>query len=176
MESGNPAGSARCLPMLERYREHYGKSPAHAAFDGGYASADSLERAREMGVAHAVFSKKRGPKEEDMTSSPWIFDRLRRFRAGVKAGTSLLKCCFGLARLGALQGLGAIRHVRAQSGADCGKSALPALPRRDSNEIDERKIDQKTEFTDKNQLVVDLSFRLFPFSDFFDQNTLLDLE
>ena len=98
VESGNPADSARCLPMLERHRAHYGGPPTHAAFDGGYASRANLEGAREMGVAHAVFSKRRGLKEEDMTPSPWIFERLRRFRAGVEAGISWLKRCFGLGR------------------------------------------------------------------------------
>ena len=98
VESGNPADSARCLPMLERHCAHYGDAPTHAAFDGGYASGENLKRAKEMGVAHAVFSKKRGLKEEDMTPSPWIFARLRRFRAGVEAGISWLKRCFGLGR------------------------------------------------------------------------------
>ena len=98
VESGNPADSARCLPMLKRHCAHYGEPPTHAAFDGGYASKENLRRAKEMGVAHAVFSKKRGLKEEDMTPSPWVFDRLRRFRAGVEAGISWLKRCFGLGR------------------------------------------------------------------------------
>lgn len=98
VESGNPADSARCLPMLERHRAHYGNPPTHAAFDGGYASRANLEGAREMGVAHAVFSKRRGLKKEDMTPSPWLFERLRRFRAGVEAGISWLKRCFGLGR------------------------------------------------------------------------------
>ena len=98
VESGNPADSARCLPMLERHRAHCGGPPTHAAFDGGYASRANLEGAKAMGVAHAVFSKRRGLKEEDMTPSPWIFDRLRRFRAGVEAGISWLKRCFGLGR------------------------------------------------------------------------------
>lgn len=69
VESGNPADSARCLPMLERHRTHYGKPPTHAAFDGGYASKENLKRARALGVAHAVFSKRRGLKEADMTPS-----------------------------------------------------------------------------------------------------------
>ncbi len=98
VESGNPADSARCLPMLERHCAHYGKAPSHAAFDGGYASRENLESTKKMGVKHAVFSKKRGLKEEDMTPSPWIFARLRRFRAGVEAGISWLKRCFGLGR------------------------------------------------------------------------------
>ncbi len=98
VESGNPADSARCLPMLRRHCARYGKPPTHAAFDGGYASGENLKRAKEMGVKHTVFSKKRGLKEEDMTPSPWIFARLRRFRAGVEAGISWLKRCFGLGR------------------------------------------------------------------------------
>ena len=91
VESGNPADSTRCLPMLERHCAHCGKPPTHA-------SRANLKDAREMGVTHAAFSKKRGLKEEDMTSSPWLFDRLRRFRAGVEAGISRLKRCFGLGR------------------------------------------------------------------------------
>ena len=98
VESGNPADSARCLPMLRRHRAHYGNPPTHAAFDGGYASRANLEGAREMGVAHAVFSKRRGLKKENMAPSPWLFERLRRFRAGVEAGISRLKRCFGLGR------------------------------------------------------------------------------
>ncbi len=84
--------------MLEWHCEQYGQSSTHAAFDGGYAFRDNLACAKELGVKHAVFSKKRGLKTEDMTPSPWIFTRLRRFRAGVKAGISWLKRCFGLAR------------------------------------------------------------------------------
>ena len=95
VESGNPADSARCLPMLERHREHCGKPPTHAAFDGGHASADNLKHAREMGVAHAL----------------------------------------PLARPGALQGLGAISHVRAQSGADRAAAARIILQKRPETDI-----------------------------------------
>ena len=98
VERGNPADSARCLPMLERHCAHYGKAPSHVAFDGGYAAKENLKRARALGVAHAVFSKKRGLKADDMTPSSWVHDQLRRFRAGVEAGISYLKRCFGLDR------------------------------------------------------------------------------
>lgn len=33
-----------------------------------------------------------------MTPSAWVYARLRRFRAGVEAGISYLKRCFGLGR------------------------------------------------------------------------------
>ena len=67
VEDGNPADSARVVPMLERVAERYGAAPAKAAFDGGYASKENLDAAKEMGVEHPVFHRKRGIKREDMT-------------------------------------------------------------------------------------------------------------
>ena len=96
VEDGNPADSARCLPMLARHVEHYGAAPTHAAFDGGYASRENLKAAKALGVTHAVFHKKRGMKVADMTPSAWLYRQLKRFRAGVEAGISYLKRCFGL--------------------------------------------------------------------------------
>ena len=98
VEDGNPADSSRAVPMLERVAERYGKAPAKAAFDGGYASKDNLARAKALGVEHAVFSKKRGIEREDMTPSAWQHGMLKRFRAGAEAGISYLKRCFGLGR------------------------------------------------------------------------------
>ena len=43
-----------------------------------------------------MFHKKRGLKPSDMTPSAWIYGQLKRFRAGVEAGISYLKRCFGL--------------------------------------------------------------------------------
>ena len=45
-----------------------------------------------------MFSKRRGLKTTDMTPSSWGYVQLKRFRAGVEAGISFLKRCFGLAR------------------------------------------------------------------------------
>ena len=98
VESGNPTDSTRCLAMLDRHREHYGVAPSHAAFDGGYASRDNLAQAKALGVRHAVFHKKSGLKAEDMTPSSWLYDQLKRFRAGIEAGISYLKRFFGLRR------------------------------------------------------------------------------
>ena len=98
VETGNPPDSTRCLAMLERHMEHYGAAPSHAAFDGGYASRDNLARAKALGMRHVVFHKKSGLKAHDMTPSSWLYDQLKRFRAGIEAGISHLKRCFGLAR------------------------------------------------------------------------------
>lgn len=98
VEDGNPADSERCLPMLERHVARYGAAPTHAAFDGGYATKANLAGAKTLGIAHAVFHRKSGLRAGDMTPSAWVYARLRRFRAGVEAGISHLKRCFGLGR------------------------------------------------------------------------------
>jgi len=98
VEDGNPADSTRCLSMLERHRQLYGEPPQRAAFDGGYASRENLDEAKKLGVEHVMFHKKRGMEQTEMTRSAWIYRELRRFRAGVEAGISYLKRCFGLDR------------------------------------------------------------------------------
>ena len=60
VESGNPADSERCLPMLRRHVETYGEPPQRVAFDGGYASRANLVDAKKLGVEHVMFHKKRG--------------------------------------------------------------------------------------------------------------------
>ena len=84
--------------MLERVAERYGAAPAKAAFDGGYASKENVAAAKGLGVKHAVFHRKRGIEREAMTTSAWMYAQLKRFRAGVEAGISYLKRCFGLPR------------------------------------------------------------------------------
>ena len=78
--------------------ETYGEPPQRVAFDGGYASRANLTDAKELGVEHVVFHKKSGLEPTDMTPSAWIYGQLKRFRAGVEAGISYLKRCFGLDR------------------------------------------------------------------------------
>ena len=68
------------------------------AFDGGHASRANLADAKELGVEHVVFPQKNGLETTDMTPSAWIYGQLKRFRAGVEAGISYLKRCFGLDR------------------------------------------------------------------------------
>lgn len=86
------------MPMLERHIEHYGKAPRRMAADGGYASGENLEQAKARQVKDVVFQKKRGLKVEAMAKSPWVYRKLRNFRAGIEAGISCLKRAYGLAR------------------------------------------------------------------------------
>jgi transposase, IS5 family len=98
IEEGNPADSERLLPMLERHIEQYGRAPRQMAADGGYASVENLQDAKALKVEDVVFNKKRGLKVEEMAKSPWVYRKLKNFRAGIEAGISCLKRAYGLGR------------------------------------------------------------------------------
>jgi len=95
---GNPGDVTWAVSLVRRQRKLYGKSPEQVSFDGGFASRDNLADIKELGVADVCFAKKRGLAIRDMVRSEWIYDKLRRFRAGIESGISLLKRVFGLAR------------------------------------------------------------------------------
>ena len=98
VEDGNPADSARFMPMLERHVAFYKQAPRQSAADGGYASRDNLNQAKAIGVSDVAFHKKCGLKIEDMARSKWVYRKLRDFRAGIEAGISCLKRAYGLTR------------------------------------------------------------------------------
>lgn len=98
IESGNPADSARLLPMLKRVKALYGKLPNQAAADAGYASKSNIEDAKALGIKAIGLPKKRGMTVENMTGSEYIYNKLKRFRAGIEGNISNLKRAFGLDR------------------------------------------------------------------------------
>jgi len=98
IEDGNPADATLAIEMVERQRDIFDRVPRQVAFDGGFASKANLAQIKELGVKDVMFSKKRGLKVEDMAKSPDVYRGLRRFRAGIEAGISFLKRCFGLDR------------------------------------------------------------------------------
>jgi len=95
---GNPGDVTWTVPLLRRQRQLFGAAPRQASFDGAFASQDNLTAAKALGVEDVCFAKKRGLAVRDMVRSEWVYDKLRRFRAGIEAGISLLKRVFGLAR------------------------------------------------------------------------------
>jgi len=98
IEDGNPADSQLVKKMLNRHNDIYGKYPLKVAFDGSFASKDNLKTAKSMKIKDVCFSKKRGLQVEDMCRSHWVYNRLKRFRAGIESGISWIKRCFGFAR------------------------------------------------------------------------------
>ena len=95
---GNPADSSLTVDMLDRQKELYGQYPLKVALDGGFASKENLNQAKEKQIKDVCFAKKRGLKVENMCRSQWVYDRLRRFRAGIESGISWVKRCFGMTR------------------------------------------------------------------------------
>lgn len=95
---GNPADSSMAVEMIDRQKEIFGRPPRQAAFDGGFASNPNLKTIKGFGVKDAVFHKRRGIDVADMAKSPWVFRRLRNFRAGIEGCISFLKRVFGLTR------------------------------------------------------------------------------
>ena len=98
IEAGNPADAERFLPMLDRQIARRGAPPRQTAADGGYASRDNLNQAKARGVQDVAFHKKCGIAVADMVKSPWVYRRLRNFRAGIESGISCFKRAYGAGR------------------------------------------------------------------------------
>lgn len=95
---GNPADSTLAVEMIKRQKQIYGKAPRQVSLDGGFASKANVVDIKRLGVEDVCFTKCRFLKVTDMVKSSWVYRKLRRFRAGVEAGISFLKRCFGLDR------------------------------------------------------------------------------
>lgn len=95
---GNPADSTLVEEALRQVETALGKMPRQAAMDGCFASAEGLALAKAAGVRDICFSKRRGMAVTAMAKSEWVYRKLWRFRAGIEAGISWLKRCFGLGR------------------------------------------------------------------------------
>ena len=86
------------MDMIQKNQEVYGMPPRQVSADGGFASIDNVDEAKEAGVKDVCFSKTLGIPIEEMCRSGWVFHRLRKFRAGIEGVISVLKRAFGLAR------------------------------------------------------------------------------
>ena len=95
---GNPADTDLSTIMPDRQKDVYGRYPLKVALDGGFASRDNLAEARSRHIKDVCFARKRGLTVEDMCRSQWVYNRLRRFRAGVESVISRIKRSFGFNR------------------------------------------------------------------------------
>jgi IS5 family transposase len=98
IETGNPADAERFVSMLDRHIARTGAPPRQTAADGGYASRANLAAAKARGVADVAFHKNCGIAITEMVKSPWVYRRLRNFRAGIEAAISCFKRAYGAAR------------------------------------------------------------------------------
>jgi IS5 family transposase len=95
---GNPPDSTLATNMIVRQEQAYGRPPRQVSLDGGFASKANLNDIKALGVQDVCFTKCRFLSVTDMVKSTWVYRKLRRFRAGIEAGISFLKRCFGLDR------------------------------------------------------------------------------
>lgn len=95
---GNPADTTLAAKSIKRLEDIFGRVPRQASFDGGFNSKANLDDIKGLGVSDVMFHKKRGLKVHEMVKSSWVYNRLKRFRAGIEGGISFLKRCFGLRR------------------------------------------------------------------------------
>jgi IS5 family transposase len=95
---GNPGDVTWTVPLVRRHARRFGRVPRQVSLDGAFASQDNLADTKALGVEDVCFAKKRGLAVRDMVRSQWVYDKLRRFRAGIESGISLLERVFGLAR------------------------------------------------------------------------------
>ena len=85
--------------MMKRVTEIYGRPPRQAAFDGAFRSKLNLKSLKEeVGIKDVAFTKGSGFEITEMVKSPWVYKKLRNFRAGVEAVISFLKRAIGLSR------------------------------------------------------------------------------
>jgi IS5 family transposase len=95
---GNPPDHSLATDMIKRQERAYGRPPRQVSLDGGFASKANLNDIKALGVNDVCFTKCRFLSITDMVKSTWVYRKLRRFRAGIEAGISFLKRCFGLDR------------------------------------------------------------------------------
>jgi IS5 family transposase len=95
---GHPRDATWTKTLLKRQKDLYGRMPRQASLDGCFASKDNLKWAKKQSIRDIAFAKKCGLKIEQMAHSSWIYQQLRKFRAGIEGCISTLKRAFGLRR------------------------------------------------------------------------------
>jgi IS5 family transposase len=95
---GNPNDSEMFMKTLNSLNESYNRYPFKVSADGGFASKENVEDAHDLGVRDVCFPKKCNMEITDMVKSSWVYKNLLNWRAGIEAGISFLKRCFGMSK------------------------------------------------------------------------------
>ena len=94
---GNPADKIIFQSVINRVVKNYGKVPRDSATDGGYASLDNLNFAKELKIKNIVFNKVVGSLQNQVSSKN-METRLKKWRSSIEANISNLKRGFDLIR------------------------------------------------------------------------------
>lgn len=94
---GNPRDTAAYVGVIDRIKENYGVVPRDMTTDGGFASLENQQLAKDRGIINIVFNKIVGSLK-NLTSSLNIETRLKKWRSGIEAVISNLKRGFDIFR------------------------------------------------------------------------------
>jgi IS5 family transposase len=94
---GNPKDSELYEGTIERLKKDYGRTPFSSTADGGFASKGNIEYSKKAGIINIVFNKIRGSMQ-NIVSSKWVENKLKRWRGGIEAIISNLKRGFQIRR------------------------------------------------------------------------------
>src|SRR5208283_3224457 len=72
IERGNPADSSMFVPLMERQKNIYGRSPRQVAADGGFASKENVRDGKGLGIKDIAFAKRKGISISEMVRSTWV--------------------------------------------------------------------------------------------------------
>lgn len=94
---GNPSDKTLFQGVVKRVVENYGTVPRDSATDGGYATLENLNFAKEMKIKNIVFNKVVGSLQNQVSSKN-METRLKKWRSSIEANISNLKRGFDLRR------------------------------------------------------------------------------
>ena len=94
---GNPADSSLYQPMIEKVINIYNCVPRDSATDGGFASSENMQCAKNKGIINIVFNKIVGNLHNVCTSLN-LETRLKKWRSAIEAIISNVKRGFNLHR------------------------------------------------------------------------------
>ena len=94
---GNPSDKTLFQSVVKRVVENYGTVPRDSATDGGYATLENLNFAKEMKIKNIVFNKVVGSLQNQVSSKN-METRLKKWRSSIEANISNFKRGFDLRR------------------------------------------------------------------------------
>jgi IS5 family transposase len=94
---GNPSDTKAYVGVIDRIKERYGVTPRDMTTDGGYASLENQQLAKDRGIINIVFNKIVGSLK-NVTSSLSLETRLKKWRSGIEGVISNLKRGFDIFR------------------------------------------------------------------------------
>jgi IS5 family transposase len=97
LQHGNPSDKTELLPLIEKFKKRFGRTPSDVAADKGYYSPENICRLKKMKIKRIGIAKigRLTKREKKKQHARW-FKTLQRFRCGIEAGISMLKRCFSL--------------------------------------------------------------------------------